>query len=109
MLIYLLKHYKLFKGSIPNYLTSKSLHILITCIYGLYCHLFTKLHYELHIELHNELYNELQNEQKAELKEIANSCRNVLHTLEQTLDKYNELKPGHRSVGKRVKRVRRGI
>jgi hypothetical protein len=25
--------------------------------------------------------------------------------LEQTLDKYDELKPGHGSVGKRVKRV----
>ena len=45
-----------------------------------------------------ELHNELQNEQKAELKEIATGSQNVLHTLEQTLDKYNELKPGHRSV-----------
>jgi len=44
-------------------------------------------------------------EQEAELKQIANGCRNVLSELEHTLDEYDELKSGHGSVSKRVKRV----
>jgi hypothetical protein len=39
------------------------------------------------------------------LKKIASGCWNVLYTLEQTLEKYDELKPGHGSVGKGVKRA----
>jgi hypothetical protein len=34
-----------------------------------------------------------------------NSCRNVLNELEHTLDKYDELKPGHGSASQRMKRV----
>jgi hypothetical protein len=52
-----------------------------------------------------ELHNELQNEQKVRLEEVTAGCWNVLHTLEQTLGNYDELNTGHRSVGKKVKRV----
>jgi tRNA C32,U32 (ribose-2'-O)-methylase TrmJ len=48
---------------------------------------------------------DLSTQQKTELQEIANSSRNVLKKLEETLDKYGELKSGSRSVGRRVKRV----
>ncbi|KAH6690811.1 hypothetical protein BKA61DRAFT_286451 [Leptodontidium sp. MPI-SDFR-AT-0119] len=48
---------------------------------------------------------ELRNEQEAELKQLANGCRNILNQLEHTLDEYSELKSGHGSVSKRVKRV----
>lgn len=48
---------------------------------------------------------ELRNEQEAELKQIANGCGNVLDQLEHTLDEYDELKSGHGSVSKRVKRM----
>jgi len=46
----------------------------------------------------------LNTQQKTELKEIADGCLNVLKKLEETLDKYGELKSGSGSVGKRMKR-----
>ena len=48
---------------------------------------------------------DLTNEQKTQLREIADGCLNVLKTLEQTLDKYGELKPVSGSVGNRAKRL----
>ncbi|KAN0073916.1 hypothetical protein V8E54_007853 [Elaphomyces granulatus] len=44
---------------------------------------------------------DLNTQQKNELKAIANGCLNVLEKLEQTLDKYSELKSGSGSVGSR--------
>ncbi|KAH6705255.1 ankyrin repeat-containing domain protein [Leptodontidium sp. MPI-SDFR-AT-0119] len=48
---------------------------------------------------------DLSTQQKTELREIADGCLNVLKKLEETLDKYGELKSGSGSVGKRIKRV----
>lgn len=48
---------------------------------------------------------DLNKEQKTELREIADGCLNVLRKLEQTLDKYCELKSGSESARSRVKRV----
>jgi tRNA C32,U32 (ribose-2'-O)-methylase TrmJ len=48
---------------------------------------------------------DLNAQQKTELREIADGCLNVLQKLEETLDKYGELKPGSGSMGKRMKRV----
>jgi hypothetical protein len=48
---------------------------------------------------------DLSTQQKTELREIANGCYNVLKKLEETIDKYGELKSGSGGVGKRVKRV----
>jgi hypothetical protein len=44
-------------------------------------------------------------QQKTELREITDGCLNILQKLEQTLDKYGELKSGSRRIGNRVKRV----
>ena len=48
---------------------------------------------------------DLSTQQKTELREIANGSHNVLKKLEETLDKYGELKSNSRSVRRRVKRV----
>jgi peptidoglycan hydrolase CwlO-like protein len=48
---------------------------------------------------------DLNTQQNTELKEIADGCLNVLKKLQQTLDKYGELKSGSTSVGDRVKRI----
>ena len=48
---------------------------------------------------------ELNNEQAKEFHEIANGCRNVLEKLELTVDKYSELEPGLKGVGRSIKRV----
>jgi len=48
---------------------------------------------------------DLDSQQENEQREITNGCRNVLVRLEQTLDKYGELKSGSGSVGSRVKRL----
>ncbi|TVY27700.1 putative ankyrin repeat protein [Lachnellula hyalina] len=52
------------------------------------------------------LYNrELRNEQEADLRRIVDGCGNVLNQLEHTLDNYGELRSGHRSASKTVKRM----
>lgn len=48
---------------------------------------------------------EFNNEETKELHEIASGCRNVLEKLELTLDKYDELEPGFKGVGRSIKRV----
>lgn len=48
---------------------------------------------------------DLNTQQKTELREIADGCLNVLKKLEETLDKYGELKSGSGSVRRRIKRV----
>jgi peptidoglycan hydrolase CwlO-like protein len=48
---------------------------------------------------------DLSTQQKTELREIANGSHNVLKELEETLDKYGELKSDSASIGRRVKRV----
>jgi hypothetical protein len=48
---------------------------------------------------------DLTTQQKTELREIVDNCLNVLLKLEQTLDKYGELKPGSTRIGSKVKRV----
>ena len=52
------------------------------------------------------LSTDLDTQQKSDLGEIVDGCLNVLKKLEQTLDKYGELKPEPAgSVGSRVKRI----
>lgn len=48
---------------------------------------------------------ELSSQQADEFKEIANGCREVLETLEKTLNKYSELQPGCEDVRKKVKKM----
>jgi hypothetical protein len=48
---------------------------------------------------------DLSTQQKTELWEIANGSHNILKKLEETLDKYGELKSGSESVARRMKRA----
>lgn len=48
---------------------------------------------------------ELDDQQRTALREITNGCRNVLHDLQTTLDKYRELESKPKGIGKTAKRV----
>jgi hypothetical protein len=48
---------------------------------------------------------ELNDEQKEDLQSIADSCRNVLYSLEKSLSKYDEPISDSGAVDKRAKRV----
>ena len=48
---------------------------------------------------------DLTTQQKTELREIVDGCVNILQKLEQTLNRYSELKSGSMNIGNRVKRV----
>ncbi|KAJ4229089.1 hypothetical protein NW759_003815 [Fusarium solani] len=48
---------------------------------------------------------ELDAYQRSDLQHLVSSCRDVLETLEDTLDKYRDLHPGSGRLGSRVKRA----
>jgi hypothetical protein len=48
---------------------------------------------------------ELTSQQQTELYDIAKGCRNVLKTLDETLEKYHELDSNPKAFGRKARRV----